>query len=255
MGKVYASSDFHGCSGPAMKLLSYLKEDDKLYYLGDSIDRGSDGLALFDTLTSDPRVIYILGNHEELMRMALKGAIRGQFGRDFDLWMMNGGKDTFDAIDDEDPVPRAKEIIRKIEQLSIQELYKSPKGHSVILEHAGFSVGPARRTHDPIWDREHFFDPWSDDPEDQDTYIVHGHTPVQYLQFHYGYIDEPPKTKAELALKYAWADNPGDWRPQVIRYCDGHKFDIDLCTIASDRVALLDLDTFDVKYFEGDENE
>ena len=51
MGRIYASSDWHGCSGPAMKLLSSLKEDDKLYYLGDSVDRGSDGLALFNLLT------------------------------------------------------------------------------------------------------------------------------------------------------------------------------------------------------------
>ena len=46
MGKIYASSDWHGCLEPAMKLLSSLKEDDKLYYLGDSVDLGAGGFAL-----------------------------------------------------------------------------------------------------------------------------------------------------------------------------------------------------------------
>ena len=39
-------------------------------------------------------------------------------------------------------------------------------------------------------------------------------------------------------------------KPEVIRYCDGHKFDIDMCTIASERIALIDLDTFEIKYFD-----
>lgn len=250
MGKIYASSDWHGCLKPAMKLLSSLKEDDKLYYLGDSVDRGSDGLALFNLLTEDPRVTYLLGNHEELMRIALRGIIKGQYGYDYNLWIANGGDLTFKAIDENNFNEEIKIIINKIEKMSLCEEYHSPRGHKVILEHAGFSLGVSHRSHDPLWDREHFYDKWSDDPEDQNTYIVHGHTPVQYLQFHYGYIDAPIKNKEDMILKYAWEDNPGDWRPQVIRYCDGHKFDIDLCTVVSDRVALLDLDTFETIYFD-----
>ena len=41
-------------------------------------------------------------------------------------------------------------------------------------------------------------------------------------------------------------------KPEIIRYCSGHKFDVDMCTIASDRISLLDLDTFEVIYFDTD---
>lgn len=251
MGKVYATSDWHGCSAPAKKLINYLNEDDKLFYLGDSIDRGEDGFELFKLLIEDPRVIYIKGNHDDMMMRGLLDANRGSFGHDYKIWMMNGGQSTFNAIKPED----VDWVVNKIKTMPEIYEYNSPKGHKVYLEHAGFSLGKQNQFHDPLWDREHFFDKWSYSPEDQDTYIVHGHTPVQYLQFHYGYIDAPSMTETDLALRYAWTDNPGDWRPQIIRYCDGHKFDIDLCTIVSDRVVLLDLDTFDVKYFEGDEDE
>ena len=39
--------------------------------------------------------------------------------------------------------------------------------------------------------------------------------------------------------------------PEILTYCGGHKIDLDLCTIVTNRAALLDLDTFEVKYFEG----
>jgi hypothetical protein len=61
------------------------------------------------------------------------------------------------------------------------------------------------------------------------------------------------QTKKDLLIGRMWDSSEIDWKPEVIRYCDGHKFCIDMCTVASDRVALLDLDTFEVKYFDGDE--
>ena len=257
MGKVYAATDFHGCGSPAKKLLAYLKEDDKLYYLGDSTDRGDDGVELFEMLTSDPRVVYLMGNHEELMLEGLKDVKKGSFGSNFRLWMSNGGQHTFKDLDSEEKSKKVDNIMKKIWDMPIKEEYHSPKGHTVILEHAGFSLGcEDYRIHDPLWDREHFYDKWSDAPEDQNVYLVHGHTPVQYLQFHYGYEGQPPMSEKEMELKYVWDKVPTDyWQPGIIRYCDGHKFDIDLCTIASDRVALLDLDTFEVTYFEGEEDE
>jgi len=254
MGKVYAATDFHGCGSPAKKLLAYLKEDDKLYYLGDSTDRGNDGVELFEILTSDPRVIYLMGNHEQLMLEGLKEVKKGSFGSNFRSWISNGGQHTFKDLDSKENAKKVDNIIKKIWDMSIKEEYHSPKGHIVILEHAGFSLGcEDYRFHDPLWDREHFYDNWSDAPEDQNVYLVHGHTPVQYLQFHYGYRDQPPMSEKEMELKYTWDKVSTDyWQPEIIRYCDGHKFDIDLCTIASNRVALLDLDTFEVTYFEGE---
>ena len=35
----------------------------------------------------------------------------------------------------------------------------------------------------------------------------------------------------------------------IVKYCNGHKIDIDLGSFATGRSALLDLDTLEVKYF------
>ena len=132
--------------------------------------------------------------------------------------------------------------------------YTSKNGKNIILEHAGYtpnSIGKSKwKKHDPLWDREHFWDEWTGD---ENTYLIHGHTPVQYLKFEDGYIDCLPLTKEELQLKTTW-DIKGKYIPQVIRYCNKHKFDIDMCTIISGRIALIDLDTFEIIYFDKEKN-
>ena len=57
--------------------------------------------------------------------------------------------------------------------------------------------------------------------------LVHGHTPVQHI------------------LR--------DWdnqNPQILKYCDGHKIDIDLGSTISKTAALLDLETLEAIYFK-----
>ena len=252
MGRVYASSDWHGCGYLAEKVISYLQPDDKLYFLGDSIDRGDDGIGLFNFLTKDPRVTYLRGNHEELMYKTILESLDYIYSDTFSLWLYgNGGNKTWsdiELLDKEELLKYANEI----KAMPLKATYRSPKGHTVILEHAGFTPNSVSLSHDPLWDRDHFHDKWGKNSEFENTYIVHGHTPVQYLKFEFGYIDQPPITKEEISLKDSWDDLPTDveWKPEVIRYCDGHKFDIDMCTVASGRVALLDLDTFEIKYFD-----
>lgn len=257
MGRVFASADWHGCGIPAEKLMSYLKEDDTLYFLGDAIDRGTDGLDIFKTLTTDPRVIYLRGNHEEFMLKAIQGKLEGITNRDFYIWTAGNGGNTTWADLELDTEENLIKYMEKIKQMPLKEEYISSKGHKVILEHAGYTVGNTYRFHDPLWDRNHFYDEWGTSEEDKNTYLIHGHTPVQYLQFECGYYGRPQFTKEEIAIKHSWYDLPTDyeWKPEVIRYCDGHKFDIDMCTICSGRVALIDLDTFEIIYFDTDKGE
>ena len=257
---VYATADWHGCGTVAKKVLDYLKPDDTLYFLGDCADRGEDGVELFKILMNRPKTIFIKGNHEEMLSLAIPYIVDDyDFEKKYYMhWMNNGGDNTYPALDklSQQEILKIKRIIDK---MPTKKYYDSPLGHTVILEHAGFSpfVIP-HRTHDPLWDRQHFHDAWFGgydyrrlDPKT--TYLVHGHTPVQYLQFEFGYKDQPPKTKKDLLIGRMWDSPELVYKPEIIRYCDGHKFDIDCCTRASNRVALLDLDTFEVKYFDGDE--
>lgn len=260
MGRVFVSADWHGCLDPAQKVLDFLQPDDKLYFLGDAIDRGPHGYKIMTKLLNDPRVEYLMGNHEAMMLEAIEHMITYglndyQFYGMDDNWLYgNGGIKTFEdmncgiGID----LPKLYKNIKNMPTYAILTL----KDKKIILEHAGYTPDKDGRVkwdnkhHDPVWDRDHFWDPWSGA---EDMYLIHGHTPVQYLQFEYGYYDRPKLTKEELQLKITW-DIKGKYTPQVICYCNGHKFDIDMCTIVSGRIALLDLDTFEVIYFD-DEGE
>ena len=269
-GRVFASADWHGCGKVAKKVLNYLKPEDKLYFLGDAIDRGPNSLELFDLLYERPNTVFLRGNHEDMMYNALITEIKNfdeyPFPGYIDYqsleaiqWFSNGGINTItDKEGKRIDFNKLKSYLPKIRNLScIAEIYDSPEGHSVILEHAGYTPCiPSHRRHDPLWDRDHFNDPWNVFLEEDDfienTYMVHGHTPVQYLKYEYGYRNQPKLTSKDFENKRCWFENGICDKPEIIRYCEGHKFDIDLCTISSKRIALLDLDTFETIYFDED---
>jgi serine/threonine protein phosphatase 1 len=258
MGKVYCSADWHGNGKLAKQVLDFLQPDDTLIFIGDAIDRDKDGYEIMTRLLSDKRVIYLKGNHEDMMVDFVTHYLDG-FHNTF-LWFGNGGNYTWykmETLSDE----CLKGLVKKVASLPTEYTYISPKGHKVILEHAGHTpFDTPHRSHNPLWDREHFYDNWDggygyeDKSEVETTYLVHGHTPVQYLEFRYGYKDQPQKTKEMIEYGIQWNNYYDcDWIPEVIRYCDGHKFCVDMCTVASGRIALLDLDTFETIYFDDKE--
>jgi len=266
--RVYASSDWHGCWDVAKKVLDYLQPEDILYFLGDSTDRGPDGVKIFQALMTRPNTFYIKGNHDQMMADAIPFVwaeiedINYYGGHQYSLWYQNGGnktaKDFWKMTKEE--VYAIKEAIDK---MPTELKYKSLAGHTIIMEHAGYTpFDIPHRSHDPLWDREHFYDNWVSgcgaSETARDTYLVHGHTPVQYLKFMYGYNGEQPLTKEEMIAKRQFMqdiimDGEEIIKPTIIRYCNGHKFDIDMCTVASNRIALLDLNTFKEIYFDKEE--
>ena len=283
MGNVYASADWHGCKSVGFKILDYLHDDDKLFFLGDAIDRGPDGVDLLRRLIADDRVIYLMGNHEKMMVDSLpllmdeeqmdlyyesgrSAAIFG--GADPSLWTeCNGGQVTWEDWVFNYSTDTINEYMKIVKNLPLELFYENRRGDHIILTHAGYTPGyfEYRHGHDPLWNRAHFHDSWQktgDHNEDiTNTYIVHGHTPVQYLRFRYGYKDQPPITAEDIKEKNCFMYDVNEaylekgFKPEIVRYCDGHKFDLDLCTIVSNRAALLNLDTFETVYFEGEHNE
>jgi serine/threonine protein phosphatase 1 len=253
MGRVFATSDWHGCKEPAMLLMEYLGEDDTLYFLGDAIDRGEHGYELLTMLLSDPRVIFIKGNHEDLMAKGLPEYCKGEERYWCNVWRNNGCANTLKNIPEENlkDMQWVKELVSKLNDLPAEIVYESPEGHKVILDHSGYT--PGVKSHDHIdhidlWDRTHFNDEWKGE---DNVYLIHGHTMSQSLTFEYEYNDkvyDPDLAK----IGYAWYDPSVQFTPEVINYCGGHKFDIDMGTIISGRIALIDLDTFEVKYFDSD---
>ena len=265
-GRVFCSFDWHGCGKVANQVLDWLSPEDTLYFGGDAIDRGPDGIEILNRLAARPNTILMRGNHEEMMARAIPYIIEDikEYECFYDWtgylhWFQNGGKETAKAFLSmtEKQILKYKELI---ENMPTEIRYKSPNGHTVVLEHAGYTpVNIQHRSHDPLWDREHFYDRWNNGWEiepgsnAEKIYLVHGHTPVQYMRLMFGYDGMEPLTANEMKHKTDWYEHKDTIKPEVIRYCSGHKFNLDLCTIVSHRIALLDLDTFETIYFDEEE--
>ena len=109
-------------------------------------------------------------------------------------------------------------------------LYINKDNKKIYLSHSGFSFKDllSDRPADFIWNRSHLIETeWYGDA---DTYIVHGHSPIQYLQ-----------TKVK--------ELEGKKSITICKYCHQHKIDLDLGTFISKKIALLDLDTLEPVYF------
>ena len=110
---VYVTSDAHGHVKALDRALELASpgDSDRVYVLGDMIDRGPDPLGVVALVRSIPHVRVILGNHEQLMLAALarSGAPRnGSFDLNgFDTeafldwvgWMQNGGAATAEQLE------------------------------------------------------------------------------------------------------------------------------------------------------------
>lgn len=271
MGRVFAVSDLHGRGDVFANILDFLNPDDKVICLGDSADRGPDGIAILTHIIADPRFINLMGNHDDFIvqTMPYFWKTKGSLNMYGQQWVYNnGGEPTLDALLKYSAKDQMH-LVAEISKFLPDAIYENKNGQFIILEHAGFSpCDIPHRSHDPLWDREHFHDNWGTmafEEKDEEgnefsipaenVYLVHGHTPVQYLEFHYGYNgqDTSKRTAEELRIKHAF--DKGDmtaYEPKIIRYCDGHKFDIDLGCVGSGVAALLDLDTFEVTYIKGD---
>lgn len=91
-------SDIHGRGDAYFSMLDKIhfnnfEKRDKLYIIGDVIDRGPDGIAILQHIKNNQDSIELLmGNHELLMREALRT-------NDTDLWLYNGGYPTYVALE------------------------------------------------------------------------------------------------------------------------------------------------------------
>lgn len=95
MERIFAIGDIHGCSKTFEKLLLdkiQIQKDDKIYCMGDYIDRGKDSkgvIGLILQLRAEGYNIFTLrGNHEQMMLDSLIDK------EGLDLWIRNGGAET-----------------------------------------------------------------------------------------------------------------------------------------------------------------
>lgn len=235
MNKTYCFTDLHGHYNLWKQIKDYADSTDKLFFLGDAIDRGPDGIKIMQELLKDERVIYLKGNHEDfLTRYTSPGALS--------LWtsLNNGGQPTYKEMLQLSQEER-NILIQQIKKLPRHFTYVNKKGQSIFLSHAG-ATPDAYQCYkycldDLIWDRSHFCEPWPPEEEFKETYVVHGHTPTPYVNY---YIGNPISLNEDLKKEDI----------KVLRYAKGHKICLDLATDYTKKAVLYDLDEMKVeRYF------
>jgi len=233
LNKTYAFSDLHGNYILWKNIQNFLDDSDIAFCLGDCCDRGLNGISIMQEILEDPRIIYLQGNHE---RMFLNGVAAyndlesAYFGlQDYALWIGNGGASTAEIYFNLDR-EKQEQLYKQIHELKTSSLYINKNNQNIFLCHAGCQ--PSDATIEPsinikylyLWDRNHINLNWENKEEYKNTFIIHGHTPVQYIKKDKDYNN-------------------------ILKYCDNHKISIDLGSYITNKIALLDLDSLEAIYF------
>jgi len=186
----YVIADVHGCYDLYLKMLEKIgfSDNDTLYFLGDAIDRGPDGIKVLLDMMARKNVVPFWGNHEDMFyrvvssigkeltldeRIDVEGTMIG--------WTeFNGGEPTWEAwcalSDDQQHALLAYlETFMLYEELEVN-------GRRFLLAHAGLGKYAERKTPDDCSDEEMIWERMDYDkvywPH---VYLVTGHTPTGYI--------------------------------------------------------------------------
>ena len=223
MNKVYAVADLHGMYNLWRQVIESLDETDTLYVLGDCGDRGPNGWKIIKEALADPRVVYIRGNHDQMLLDSWKTEWRDNY-----LWFSNGGYETWDALIMDE---KYEIYLMQLARTKLYHCYENKEGKKIHLSHAGFTIredGILPRDSELLWDRDHiYYDAFANE---ETEYVVHGHTYCMSTIFK----ELSVWTPAEVNINDSWT---------VGRYHGGYKICIDSRCFGTGKIAMLDLDT------------
>lgn len=243
--RTFVYTDLHGNYNLFKQIQNYLGDNDRAICLGDNCDRGPDGIKIIQETLQDSRITYLQGNHEAMLVDAVRksqhnGNISFRMFDDADMEILrhNGTTPTLQALQLL-PQEERDNLIEKLDKLPISAFVTGKDGCTVFLSHAGchppmlHEMDRDETLFKLIWDRKHIAKEAFHYVGNDELYIVHGHTPVQTLRFYNKQLRNYDKA-------------------EIVRYCEGHKIDLDICTPETNKVALFDLSTFEVIYFIDD---
>lgn len=96
-GKVYCFTDLHGNLNLFRQIKNFIQAEDKVFVLGDVIDRGTKGWKILKEILKDDRFILLKGNHEQMLVNSGREFLKNErclYGDDIYLHMNNGGLST-----------------------------------------------------------------------------------------------------------------------------------------------------------------
>ena len=234
---IYVTSDLHGY--PLDSFLRLLEssgfgDSDCLYVLGDVIDRNGDGgVAMLRWMMNRPNVVFLMGNHEDML---LDCEFLFDEVQDDDLshlsmqhlrlllhWIRNGADPTIQSLRElrkKDP----EELAKLLAYMRNAPLYLSVStcGRDFLLVHSGFeNFSPERELSDYSKDELLWHRPPQDESYFQDTMTILGHTPTGYM---FG-------TAGKMYMTDTWIDidvgAAGGRPPMILRLDDLKEFYVD----------------------------
>ena len=223
----YVCSDFHGHLWCYEKIKDMLGPRDHVYFLGDAIDRGVDGLKIAQRILENKQFTYLLGNHEQMMLNYYNVPNSDNYWN----WIYNGGFPTLDRLSEWRKIA-PKEVRTFLEMINSLPLYMklTISNNFFYLSHSGVYGPNAQFDHftreDYLWDRASYKEPWYGKINE---FVIHGHTPIQYMK-----------------------DNVKDYNidNQIMFYCNGHKICVDGGVVLDNKIGLLRLDDFETFILE-----
>lgn len=182
----YVMSDIHGNAARFHSVMQQLglRPEDRLYVLGDVIDRYPDGIRILRQLMRMPNAQLLLGNHEYMMLNALDRLdVTGPgYPRALRVWYHNGGGVTHAYLKRIRKAVR-REIFDYLRTLPLN-IDIEVNGRSYLLVHGGVLARYPDHT-DRYDDPEHYA-VWyrmdATEPELPGKTILFGHTPTWHYQ-------------------------------------------------------------------------
>lgn len=183
----YVTSDIHGNSDAYYDLKALLTQDDKLYIIGDILDRGDDGIEILKDVMSDSRIKLVMGNHESILNMGAFFELHSAIAPD-EIEEIISANLAIEHIGQEKTLRDFAELSKSeqgaiIEFLNSLPLYEelSVNVKNYLLVHAGlpdFSDMPIE-----YYDEgELLFGPHNfDEQHYQNTTVVVGHLPTRFI--------------------------------------------------------------------------
>ena len=174
MSIIYAIGDIHGCAATFRKMLAciQMKKSDKMYLLGDYIDRGNDSKGVIDIILNMRKrgchIHTLRGNHEQMLLEAYNEESK------IPQWFKNGGEATLQSFG----ITDIKKLPKKYLDFFQRTKYFIATNKFIFIR-AGLNFrldNPFLDKKAMLWSREEYFD------YEKINYriLIHGHTPIPF---------------------------------------------------------------------------
>ena len=239
----YAIADLHGQLDLLEQVKEYLNEDDVLYILGDSGDRGPHPWRTLKASLDDTRFTYLMGNHDLMLIKAIEQYIKipeSELMYGLAMYMgdrtpigqlaLNGGTDTLLGWARE---PERMKYYQKLRFAPLEVRLAALDGeHFIYLTHAGLvpHIYTVDTVDSMVWNREHFYNK----PLPDGTVSIYGHTPTEVVV----------KKLRQCGRALDFDDSKG-----YLSHANGTKINIDIGAYFYNKTVLLNIDTLEGKIF------